>query len=186
LAEIEKQKQTDAARKASYESLIKSADKAFEEGKYLAAKEDYKNALALEPSSIYAKQRIARIDEINRALTQATAKASAPVLTGNTKTTAAIPMGELNFKTESERQKYLDELKQKYPNGITLEKYTERYKETYRYIIIRDNQAQEYRRIKFTTYNGEQYSVNGKPITQQYFLSQVKTRQGESYQEIEL
>jgi tetratricopeptide (TPR) repeat protein len=186
LAEADKQKQADAARKASYESLIKSADNAFEAGKYLTAKEDYKNALALEPSSVYAKQRIARIDEINRALSQASVKSSAPVAAGNAKTTAAIPMGELNFKTESERQKYLDELKQKYPNGITLEKYKERYKETYRYIIIRDNQAQEYRRIKFNTYNGEQYSVNGKPITQQYFLSQVRTRQGESYQEIEL
>ncbi len=186
LAEAEKQKQADAARKASYESLIKSADNAFEAGKYLTAKEDYKSALAVEPSSVYAKQRIARIDEINRALSQATAKSSAPVSVGNLKSIAAIPMGELNFKTESERQKYLDELKEKYPDGITLEKYKERYKETFRYIIIRDNQAQEYRRIKFITYNGEQYSVNGKPITQQYFLSQVKTRQGESYQEIEL
>lgn len=186
LAEAEKQKQADAARKASYESLIKSADNAFEAGKYLTAKEDYKSALAVEPSSVYAKQRIARIDEINRALSQVTAKSSAPVSVGNVKSTAAIPMGELNFKTESERQKYLDELKEKYPDGITLEKYKERYKETYRYIIIRDNQAQEYRRIKFNTYNGEQYSINGKPITQQYFLSQVKTRQGESYQEIEL
>jgi tetratricopeptide (TPR) repeat protein len=186
LAEAEKQKQADAARKASYESLIKSADNAFEAGKYLTAKEDYKSALAVEPTSVYAKQRIVRIDEINRALSQATAKSSVPVSTGNPKSTAAIPMGELNFKTESERQKYLEELKLKYPDGITLEKYKERYKETYRYIIIRDNQAQEYRRVKFNTYNGEQYSVNGKPITQQYFLSQVKTRQGESYQEKEL
>jgi hypothetical protein len=46
--------------------------------------------------------------------------------------------------------------------------------------------AQEFRQIKFITYNGAEYSVNGKPITQQYFLTQVKIRQGESFQEIEM
>ncbi len=83
-------------------------------------------------------------------------------------------LGELNFKNESERQNYLDELKKKYPSGITLEKYTEQYKEILRYIIIREDKAQEYRQVRFLTYNGYQYSVSGKPITQQYFQSQVK------------
>jgi len=95
-------------------------------------------------------------------------------------------MGDLNFKNESERQLYLDELKNKYPSGITLEKYKEQFKETNRYIIIRDNAAQEFRHIRFTTYDGAQYSGNGKPITQQYFLSQTRVRQGETFKEISM
>jgi len=186
LTEAEKQKQIESARKASYDALIKSADNAYDAGHYPAAKEDYRKALAIEPTSAYAKQRIVRIDEINRALSQTSTKSGTQGTTSKPKITAAMPMGELNFKTESERQRYLDEMKQKYPAGITLEKYKEPYKETYRYIIIRDNQAQEFRQVNFTTYSGSQYSVNGKPITQQYFLSQIKTRQGESFQEIDM
>ncbi len=186
LAEAQKVAQAEAARKASYEALIKSADNAYDLGKYPSAKEDYKKALALEPASSYAKQRIARIDEISRVLSQTKTKTGAETETVKPRVSAAIPMNELNFRTESEKQKYLDELKQKYPEGITLEKYKEQYKETYRYIIIRDNQAQEFRNIRYTTYSGAQYSFNGKPITQQYFLSQTKPRQGESFKEIEM
>jgi tetratricopeptide (TPR) repeat protein len=185
LAEAQKLEQAGAARKASYEASIKSADAAFDAGKYAAAKEDYKKALAFEPSSVYAKQRIARIEEINRILSQSgTRPASSPA--AGTKVTAAIPMGELNFRSESEKQRYLEGLKQKYPEGITLEKYKEPYKETYRYIIIRDDLAQEFRHIRFTNYNGSQYTYNGKPITQQYFVSQTKPRQGENYKEIDM
>jgi tetratricopeptide (TPR) repeat protein len=186
LAEAAKVKQAEAARKASYESFIKSADNAYDAGNYTGAKEDYKKALALEPTSAYAKQRIARIDEINKTLARTTGNAASSPVTSRPKVVAAIPMGELNFKSESEKQKYLDELKQKYPDGITLEKYSEQNKETYRYIVVRDNQAQEFRAIKFTTFSGSQYSVNGKPITQQYFLSQTRPRQGETYQEINM
>lgn len=186
LADTEKQKKTEIARKATYDAFIKSADNAYDAGHYALAKEEYKKALAIELNSAYAKQRIARIDEINRALSQTSVKTVSGVSASKPKIAAAIPLGELIFKSESERRKYLDELKKKYPAGITLEKYKEQYKETYRYIIIRENEAQEFRQIKFTTYNGSQYSVNGKPITQQYFLSQVKPRQGESYQEIDM
>jgi tetratricopeptide (TPR) repeat protein len=186
LADANKQKQAETARKATFDALIKSADIAYGAGNYALAKEDYKKVLAIEPTSAYAKQRIAHIDEINRALSQAPVKTTSSVAAGKSSIAAAIPMGELIFKTESERQKYLDELKKKYPAGITLEKYREHYKETYRYIVIRENQAQEFRQVTFTTYSGAQYSVNGKPITQQYFLSQIKPRQGEDYQEIEI
>jgi tetratricopeptide (TPR) repeat protein len=186
LAEADRQNQADAARKATYESLIKSADNAYDAGNYQVAKDSYKKALTYEPASAYAKQRITHIDEIMRTISQTTSKSTASATTGKPKATAAIPMAELNFKNESERQKYLDELKSKYPSGITLEKYREQYKETYRYIIVRDNQAQDFRHVRFTTYSGAQYSVNGKPITQQYFLSQTKVRPGEGYQEIEM
>jgi tetratricopeptide (TPR) repeat protein len=187
LAEQEKQKKAESARKASYDAMISSADNAYNSGNYSGAKEDYRKALAIDPGSVYAKQRIAKIDEIARVLAQTTPSASsASASAGQSKKTAAIPMGELIFRTESEKQKYLDELKKKYSPGITLEKYKEKYKEIFRYIVIRDNQAQEFRQVKFLTYNGLEFSFNGKPITQQYFLSQVKTRQGENFQEIEM
>lgn len=188
IAGLEKQKQAEEARKKAYADLITSADNSFDEGKYAVAKEDYKKSLIYEPGSVYAKQRISRIDELAKALTQS----RAPGSTGMTgpaaipKVVAAIPMGELSFKTESERQKYLNELKSKYPAGVTLEIYREKFKETMRYIIIREEKAQEFRQIQFMSYNGFEYSVNGKPITQQYFLSQVKSRPGESYKEIEM
>ena len=185
LAEQAKLQQAEAARKASYQALIASADNAYVAGNYQGARGDYQKALAIEPNSAYAKQRIAKIDEINRALSAS--NASTPVSTaGQTKVMAAIPMGELNFRTESERQRYLEELKKKYPDGVTLEKYKEKYKEILRYIVIRDNQAQEFRQVKFLTYSGLEFSVNGKPITQQYFNSQVKTRSGENFKEIEM
>ena len=187
LSELEKQRQAELARKTSYNSLIASADKAYDAGNYSGAMDNYKKALTFEPNSVYAKQRIIRIGEINKTLQQSMGKTNSPVnTTPATRVAAAIPMGELVFKTESERQKYLEELTRKYPAGITLEKYIEKYRETFRYIVVRDNQAQEFRLIKFITYNGAEYSVNGKPITQQYFLSQVKTRTGESFREIEM
>jgi tetratricopeptide (TPR) repeat protein len=185
MAEQEKLQQAEAAKKASYQAVITSADNAYNAANYQGARGEYQKALAIDPGSAYAKQRIAKIDEITRALagTNPSSPASAA---GQTKVAAAIPMGELVFRTESERQRYLEELKKKYPDGITLEKYREKYKEIMRFIIVRENQAQEFRQVKFLTYSGMEYSMNGKPITQQYFNSQVRTRTGEKFQEIEM
>jgi tetratricopeptide (TPR) repeat protein len=188
IAEAEKMRKTEEAKRVAFQALIASADQSFDGAKYQVAKEEYKKALVIDPSSAHAKQRITRIDEITRILAQSPAKTNTQNTGGSTatKVIAAIPMKELNFKNESERQNYLDELKEKYPPGITLEKYKEQYKETYRYIVIRESQVQEYRHVKFLTYGGVQYSVNGKPITQQYFLSQTKLRAGETLNEMDM
>jgi tetratricopeptide (TPR) repeat protein len=184
MAEAEKMKKNEDARQTAFTALIKSADGLFDQAQYANAKTEYKKALALDPASIYAKQRITRIDEINRLLSQTPTKTNQQSVQTAPRVIAAIPMGELNFKNESEKQLYMTELVKKYPSGITLETYKEKYKETYRYIVIRNNQAQEFRHVRFTTYNGLQYSVNGKPITQQYFNSQTKVREGENFKEI--
>jgi hypothetical protein len=185
IAEAEKIRQAAEAKKAAFESLIGTADQAFDGARYAMAKENYQKALAIDPSSTYAKQRIARIDEINKMLSQAPAKTNTQAA-ANTQKSGQAQLAELNFKNESERQLYLNELKKKYPEGITLEKYKQQYKIIYRYIVIRDNAAQEFRQVKYTSYQDQQFSVNGKPITQQYFLSQTKVRQGESFKEIEM
>lgn len=186
MAEAEKIRQAAEAKKAAFESLIGTADQAFDGARYAMAKENYQKALAIDPSSAYAKQRIARIDEINKMLSQAPPKTNTQAAAVTQKTGQGAQLAELNFKNESERQLYLNELKNKYPEGITLEKYKQQYKIIFRYIVIRDNEAQEFRQVKYTSYQDQQFSVNGKPITQQYFLSQTKVRQGESFKEIEM
>ena len=186
LTEAEKVRKAEEQKKAAYEALISSANKLFDAGNYSSAKEEYKKALAVDPGSAFAKQRIARIDEINRALSQAASKANTQSSTGTQKVQNTATLSDLSFKNESERQVYLDGLLKKYPPGITLEKYNEQYREVYRYIIIRDNKAQEFRHVKYKTYSGAQYSMNGKPITQQYFLTQVKQRAGESFTETDM
>lgn len=186
VAEAERVKKAEEEKKAAYEALISSANKFFDAGNYPSAKEEYKKALVVDPNSAFAKQRIARIDEINRALSQAISKSNTQTSAGTQKAQTSASLGDLSFKSESERQLYLDGLLKKYPPGITLEKYNEQYREVYRYIIIRENKAQEFRHVKFKTYSGSQYSMNGKPITQQYFLSQVKQREGESFTETDM
>lgn len=183
VAEAEKMRRNEEAKKTAFDELIKSADGLFDQARYNDAKTEYKKALALYPTNAWAKQRIARIYEINRLLTQNPVKTQQSVQ-APPKNIAAIPMRDLNFKNESEKQNYLNELVKKYPPGVTLEKYIEKYKETYRYIVIRNNEAQEFRHIRFTSYNGNQYSVNGKPITQLYFTTQTRVRDGETFKEI--
>ncbi len=185
VAEAERVKKVEQERKAAFDALIAAADKTFETGNYPSAKESYKKALVIDPNSAYAKQRIIRIDEILRALASSQTKPAASAAPSASKVTAAIPMGDLNFRNESERQLYLDELKKKYPAGVTLEKYKEKTREIYRYIIIRED-IQEFRHIKYLNFTGNQYSVNGKPITLQYFQTQVKVRDGENFREIDM
>jgi hypothetical protein len=43
----------------------------------------------------------------------------------------------------------------------------------------------EFREIHYLTYGGKQFSMNGKPITQMYFESQVKPREGEYFKKFE-
>jgi hypothetical protein len=186
LSEIEKQKQAEQSKKKAYDALILSADNAFNTGSYNGAREDYKKALIIDPTSTYAKQKITRIDEILRALSQTASKSVTSSAVTEVKNVAAISMSEMNFKNESERQKYFDQLKSKYPPGVSLEKYKDRHREVLRYVIIRDNQAHEFRQIRYLTFTGAAFSMDGKPITQQYFLSQVKIREGESFQEIDM
>jgi tetratricopeptide (TPR) repeat protein len=169
-----------------YNSYIALADKAFDAAEYTTSKEYYQKSLNVKPNELYPKQKIARIDEILKLLakqktstsSQTTSQSSTPRKTGSGK-----KLAELNFKNDSERDMYLADLKRNYPEGITLETYEERYKTTKRYVIIRKGQAQEFRMVHFTNWGGREYSVNGKPITAQYFESQTSRRTGEYFKE---
>jgi tetratricopeptide (TPR) repeat protein len=180
LAGIEKQKMADEAKQKQYNDFIAIADKDFDAAKYSSAKENYQKALAVIPDSPYPKQRITRIDEINKLLAQqkaATNQASKKSISSTT------PLTQLNFKNDNERDIYLNELKKKYPEGVTLEIYKEKYQETRRYIIVRDDVASEFRDVLILSYKGHEYTKNGKTVTQMYFEQQVKSRTGEYFNE---
>ncbi len=185
IAKQEEEKLAELARKKQYDDFIATADKAFNGANYTLAKENYQKALSIYPDNPYPKQKIARIDEITKLLSAQQSKPSQSDVKNEVakKTSAPEPLAQLNFKDDAERDKYLNGLKKKYPEGVTLEIYKEKYKETRRYIVIRDDVATEFRDIYIKTYGGHEYSMNGKPITQMYFESQVKSRPGEYYKE---
>ena len=170
----------EQARKKQYDEAIAIADKAFDAANYPSAKENYQKALTVIPDSPYPKQKIARIDEINKILAQQKAAADQSSKKSISSTT---PLTQLNFKDDSERDLYLNDLKRKYPEGVTLEIYKEKYQETRRYIIVRDDVASEFRDVLILSYRGHEYTKNGKTVTQMYFEQQVKSRQGEYYNE---
>jgi tetratricopeptide (TPR) repeat protein len=180
LAGMEKQKLADEAKQKQYNDLIAIADKAFDAANYPSAKENYQKALAVIPDSPYPKQKIARIDEINKLLAQ---QKAATNQSSKKSLTSTAPLTQLNFKDDNERDVYLNDLKKKYPEGVTVEIYKEKYQETRRYIIVRDDIASEFRDVMILSYKGHEYSKNGKTVTQMYFEQQVKSRPGEYYNE---
>jgi hypothetical protein len=79
----------------------------------------------------------------------------------------------------------LRDLLSKYPAGITCEVYKEPSRVVSRYIIIRENQANEIREVKYN-WGGIDYTRNGKPITFLYFSNQIKSREGEYFNKSEM
>ena len=188
VAEAEKLRQQELARQQQYDSYISQADKLFAANNYPQAKELYQKALGLKPDEQYPKARIARIDEIYALVAEQQKKQSDASATSARKpasTSKKIVPAELNFKNDSELDLYLAGLRKEYPEGVTAEVYAEQYKVTTRYVIIRGNEVKELRELHFLTYGGKQHSMNGKPITQMYFESQVKPREGEYFKKFE-
>lgn len=181
LIKIAEQKKTEAVNRAdAYAEAINTANALYNQKEYLKAKDNYNLALEQIPGDSYASNQIDKIDRI----LAASSRLSSNAVINNSVTIPESPLNELIFSSNQEKDDYFEDLRLKYPEGITLEIYKEPYKETMRYIVIRNNNINEFRRIRFLTFDGEQYSVNGKPITQLYFLSQVKQREGEQYKEI--
>jgi tetratricopeptide (TPR) repeat protein len=185
--------QADArALNDAYDNAVKQADNLFKQKKYTEAKSGYTEALNYKPASDYPKEQISRIDIIlaqqERRRQEELAKQQTTVRTqsqSTSQTSSRPKLADLAFKDDRERDRYLNDLKKKYPEGVTLETYKERFKTTRRYIIIRNNEAHEFRMVHFTNWGGKEYSVDGKPITGQYFESQTSPRSGEYYKEFE-
>ncbi|MBN1951986.1 MAG: hypothetical protein JW801_12360, partial [Bacteroidales bacterium] len=188
LALAEKERQEKAAFEQKYTSMIASADRAYNSRDYKSAKDAYMAALDMKPGERYPQQQLNKIADFERILAaeQANAKVTA-VNTGsssgsqNTKPNPGA-LSDLKFANDSERDKYLNNLKGQYPEGVTLEVHKGRTATTYRYVVIRGNEVSEFRKVKYN-YGDVEYSDNGIPTTGQYFESQVRTRAGEFYQE---
>jgi tetratricopeptide (TPR) repeat protein len=181
IAKNDADKQKQIQDEKNYNDAIAQANNLYDKAQYDAAKKIYEQASAIMPNENYPKQRISKINEIKNSLakldkTQATQQktVSKPASNDESKIT------NLNFKNNTEKEQFLKELLAKYPAGVTCEVYTEKYKTTTRYIVIRENQATDYREVHYS-WGGYDYFKNDKPITQLYFKSQVQAREGESY-----
>lgn len=191
LAQRQKEQQEKLAFEQKYQSIIVAADNAYNKRDYPSAKTSYSEALRMKPSESYPQQQLNKIAEFERILAQQeiarNAAIAATAASSTVKTATAKPkpksLSELNFTNDSERDKYLNELKRSYPEGVTLEVHKDKTKTTERYVVIRDNEAREFRKVRFN-WGGVDYTLNGKPITSQYFDTQVKVREGEFFQEI--
>ena len=181
LAQQDADKQKEALLEKNYNDAITNANNLFDKAQYDAAKKAYEQALTIMPNEAYPKQKIARINEIKSLL----AKEAKSTSDSKPKPVSEKKISDLNFKTDAERQSYLKELLSKYPSGITCEVYKEKNRTITRYIIIRENLANDFREIQYN-WGGHDYMRNDKPITQQYFQSQVKSREGEYFTKTEM
>lgn len=175
LASMEAQKLAAEKKKQEFNTLIASADKLLDGARYENAKSAYQKALEVEPNSDYVKKRIAQINDILAKLA-----ASNKIVETETKKNKSGGLQELKFKDDAELEVYLFELKRKYPEGITHEIYKEEKKTIHRFVIIRNDEANEFREVQHY-WGGRDYSRNDKPITQQYFSQQTKKRPNEYY-----
>lgn len=175
-----KRKQEKENRKQQYNDLIASADDQLNSARYEKAKSTYQQALKIDPEADYPRKRIVQINDILTKLA-----ASDKIIEKESKKINETSLPELVFKDEEELGRYLVELKRKYPEGITLEVYEEEKKTIRRFIIVRNDEATEFREIRHY-WGGRDYSKNDKPITQQYFVQQTKRRTNEYYNMVEM
>ncbi len=187
LALKEKDRQEKAAFEQRYNSLISAADQAYDKRDYPSAKSSYMQALNLKPGEKYPQERLNKIAEFERILAQQEANRKTVNNEATAKATASSAppkLEELKFANDSEREKYLKALRNKYPAGVTLEVYKEKNLTTYRYIVIRGDDVREFRKMQYS-WGGVDFTENGIPTTGQYFDTQVKARQGEFFQQFD-
>ncbi len=180
IASLEARRLADAKKKKEFNSYIATADELLNGARYENAKNTYRKALEIDPDSDYARKRIAQINDILAKLAT-----SNKVIEKETKKIKSEGLSDLKFKDNAELEVYLVELKRKYPEGITLEIYKEEKKTIRRFIVVRNDQATEFREIHHY-WGGRDYSKNDKPITQQYFSQQTKRRTNEYYNMVEM
>ena len=185
-AQMEKDRLQKEKKEKDYRAFVQQAESLFESARYDEAQKEYEKALLILPDEVYPKQKIAKIKEI-KMLLEKDAKANKAAQTVPAPKKALPTKGKLDklvFDDESQRSQFLSELLTSYPAGITHEVYKDKIKTINRYIVIRDNQANDFRSIRLSY--GMEFYKNDKPITEQYFKSQVKVREGEYYNQVDL
>lgn len=181
LADAAQKELEEKVREEKFNSLVTQGDNAFTGARYNEAKELYQEALAMKPNTDILKQKIKRIEDIQRKLAQQSQK------TPQTTQPKPAPskLEDLSGKSKSEMQAYLGNLKRKYPAGVTHEEYKERNQTTSRFVVIRGDEVREFRKIQYS-WGQQEFFMNGKPITSQYFNTQTRVREGEYYKKISM
>lgn len=177
-AAFEKRKQDELQK--NYDATIASADKFYSESNLAAARSEYQKALRLKPNEKYPAQRIKQINEKLALIAQSTKTKEKTTTTKSTGKT----IEKLQFKNASEKKKYMEGLRSKYGVGVTKEIYSDKYKTTERYIIIRGDDIEEFRKVSYSW--GTEYYHYDIQTTAIYFNQQTKVKSGEKYTEIEL
>lgn len=184
LAQQENEKQQQLQVEKNYNDAITKANNLYDKAQYDAAKKEYEKAQAIMPDESFPKQRITKINDIKKLLAN-DAKGKGLANAGKTAPVVTPKLTDLSFKSNTEREQYLKELLAKYPSGITCEIYKEKDRTTTRFVIIRENQANDFREIKYN-WGGIDYRRNDKPVTQLYFNTQIQLREGEYFNQTEM
>jgi tetratricopeptide (TPR) repeat protein len=167
--------QKDMATQQQYEMALKQGNSLFNRGDLNNARTFYEQALALQPDSKYPLQQLEEIERRQNAMALNTVAAKE----------SKTQLHELKFKNTQEKENYLRNLVRKYPDGITLEVYTEKFRTTNRYIIIREGEANEYREV-INKNGGREHFINDKAVNNMYFNQQTKKREGEYFRKIDM
>ncbi|NBC83620.1 MAG: tetratricopeptide repeat protein [Bacteroidetes bacterium] len=182
LAQLEKEQMEQQRNQEHYNAAIQKADGYYQAKNYAAAKSEYQTALRFLPDKDYPKKRINQINDILTLLAKNNATGSKQASSGRTSGSSDNDIKKLQFKNTSEKDKYIRSLRNKYPKGITKEVYKGEFKTMNRYIIIRNNEVNEFREIIYN-WGSELYHFD-IPVTSLYFRQQTSERDGEPFKEI--
>jgi tetratricopeptide (TPR) repeat protein len=178
----EQQKQAELERENNFAQAISKADELYNKKDFYNAKEMYEAALSIKPNDNYSKTRVKNITAFLAKIEESQAKTDVKPVAIKAKSTQVLP--ELKFKDEAELELYKVELRKMYPEGITHEVYNAERQKMDRYIIIRKNETNDFRKISYS-WGGTEHWINDKPCTSMYFNSQIKQRGGEYYNKVE-
>lgn len=161
LASASEQKETDQ----QYIQAIARADKSFSQKDYNSAKLGYEDALTYKPNEKYPQDRIKLIKDIM----QKQLAAMQNVKKEPKKSVSAAPV-----VSEADKAKvYQDELRAKYPNGVTEEEYINNGKTILRRVVIKDDFAGVYTKVTHN-WGGVYCFRDNTPITEIMFENESR------------
>lgn len=181
LAQHEAERIKQMQLKKQYDQAIASADNFYNSNNYQAAKSEYEKALGIIPGEEYPAKRIKQIDDLLALLSKSSTKQNTNTATQPV-TKEPQKINKLVFKNPSEKEKYIKSLLSKYPAGITLEVYKDKFTTTNRYIVVRDGEVNEFREIKYS-WGTELYHFDIQ-TTRLFFNQQTKRQGGETFNKI--
>jgi tetratricopeptide (TPR) repeat protein len=167
IAKANRDRKEYAEKKKRYDLLILQGDNAFGLDNLDRARESYENALSIFPEELYPKLQLQKV--ANRKVELG----SAP--TGPAKKKRRDPKDyTLDNIQVTGNSDLINNLAQKYPQGLTEEVSTEGGKTITRRIIVQGNIGVEYKRIRHS-WGGEFFLKNGEQTTE--FIWQKETEQ---------